>query len=95
MPQIPFELGLARAQRDAAWEMYGQAVDDGKPADAKERLYQAADCWDKLCQIYYDIWQAMGGTSDIQSIFLPRIVDGVSSPAWWRAQKAVPYDESL
>ena len=67
-PSIPRELVKARLQRDAAWEWYGQAVDEGQPHDITEMLYIMADCWDIICQNYYDRWQLLGGTSDISSI---------------------------
>jgi hypothetical protein len=67
-PKIPYELAQARTQRDAAWDMYGKAIDDGKPQDAKERLGGVAEIWDAVCQKFYDRWQKLGGTSDIDSI---------------------------
>jgi hypothetical protein len=67
-PKIPYELAHARMQREAAYEMYGEAIENNKPNDVKQRLADAADAWDEICQLLYHRWQKLGGTSDIESI---------------------------
>ena len=96
-PSIPRELVKARLQRDAAWEWYGQAVDEGQPHDITEMLYIMADCWDIICQNYYDRWQWLGGASDIVSIVeAEQTEDGAvymqNEPAWMIEAKAEHQD---
>jgi hypothetical protein len=101
-PKIPVELAHAREQREAAYVMYGKAIDDGSPLDATERLYQAADAWDKVCQSLYDRWQKVGGTSDIESIEAaeqaalvygdhPLNPDGTSTPEWFNRIEPIKF----
>lgn len=92
-PRIPYELAQAREQREAAWSMYGKAIDDEKPQDVKERLALAAEAWDEVCQSLYNRWQKVGGTSDIESIEIAERVaitygDAILQHAEWLDEQA-------
>jgi len=66
---IPLELAFAREFRDLAWDKYGRAIEAGEKHTQLNLLALEAEEWDRICQNLYNKWQAIGGTSDIESLF--------------------------
>lgn len=66
---IPTELAHARKTAETAWKLYNLIVDDERAT--KEQRTSAllkANELDNLSHQWYMRWQAVGGTSDIESI---------------------------
>lgn len=65
---IPVELAEARTKRSEAWAEYMQVIErEHTPAEFHAALTKAGRA-DIECNLLYDRWQRLGGTSNIQSI---------------------------
>lgn len=64
---IPVELAQARATANTAWRLYDEILDSGNRDAIASALIKASDC-DNAAHKWFVRWQALGGTSDIDSI---------------------------
>lgn len=68
MTNLPIELAKAREARTQAWNEYMQVIErDHTYAEYHEALTKAGAA-DEVVSRWYQRWQAVGGTSDIESI---------------------------
>lgn len=68
MTTIPVELANARRAAREAWEEFQIVIDrDHSIEEWKEALHKGLDA-DTVAHELYERWQALGGTSDIESI---------------------------
>jgi hypothetical protein len=68
MQNLPIELASARTARTEAWNEYNRVIDrEHTPAEFHAALTKAGQA-DKATADLYARWQAVGGTSDIESI---------------------------
>lgn len=68
--RIPIELHNARAASADAWVKYGEAINRGESYSTINQYGLAAEICDAIASRIYNDWQAVGGTSDIESIAL-------------------------
>ena len=68
MHTIPIELAQARMKRSEIWAEYMQVIErEHTPAEFHAALTKAGRA-DIECNLWYDRWQKLGGTSNIESI---------------------------
>jgi hypothetical protein len=68
MTTIPTELADAREARTQAWAEYMLVIErEHTSTEFHQALHKAGQA-DKVCSDLYARWQAVGGTSDIESI---------------------------
>jgi hypothetical protein len=66
-PRIPLELSQAREARDEAWKLYDEAIEREGTEMIAER-FKVCTYLEARCNDLYNQWQAMGGTSDIETL---------------------------
>jgi hypothetical protein len=62
------ELISAMEKIDAAWKNYDAAIESGASRDVKDSAFAAAFKAEQNVHDWYNRWQKLGGTSDIESI---------------------------
>lgn len=67
MTSIPLELAQARIAREEAWRLYDVAIDTETNEITAER-FKVCVYLESRCNDLYNQWQAMGGTSDIETL---------------------------
>lgn len=86
---IPIELAHARKTAETAWKLYDLVIDDDN--STKEQWLSAlrkADECDKISHQWFTRWQAVGGTSDIESIIeAEATVTDLTRAAYMEAQE--------
>ena len=68
MTSIPTELANAREARTQAWNEYMQVIDRPHTSAEFHEALNKAGVADKVADRWYQLWQAVGGTSNIESI---------------------------
>jgi hypothetical protein len=63
----PHEVAVAAEHTLRLWRLYSEAVDSAP--ERKGELYAAAQKAQRIYEYLYHLWQMLGGTSDIRSIF--------------------------
>lgn len=67
-PRKPIELVNAMERVNAAWRRYDDAIESGASREEKDAALAAAEAAERKYEDWYDRWQAVGGTSDIESV---------------------------
>jgi hypothetical protein len=86
MTTIPVELAEAREACTQAWNRYFVVTERPHTYDEYHQALNEAGASDDLCSDLYRRWQAVGGTSDIESIveaekFLGCVEQALTDPA--------------
>jgi hypothetical protein len=68
MTSIPIELAIARRLRSEAWDMYTQVIDREHTYQEFLDSFNSAQAADITATDWYNRWQKVGGTSDIERI---------------------------
>jgi len=63
----PYEVAVAAEHTLRLWRLYSRAVDSAP--ERKEELHAAAQKAQRIYECLYQLWQMLGGTSNIHSIF--------------------------
>jgi hypothetical protein len=63
----PQEVAVAAENTLRLWRLYSEAVD--LAPERKEELYAVAQKAQRIYECLYHLWQLLGGTSNIRSIF--------------------------
>jgi hypothetical protein len=66
-PKSPCEIVIAHEISESFWHLYQKSVD--LAPEIKDELANAAIRAEKIYFCLYDLWQFLGGTSDIRSVF--------------------------
>lgn len=92
MTTLPIELATARIAQTQAWNEYIMTIERRHTYEEFHQALNKAGAADKLSAELYRRWQAVGGTSDIESIEAAeleqekhkalKIVLDVTAPAW-------------
>jgi len=68
MPRKPIELVNAMERVNAAWNRYDDLIESGASREEKDAAFAAAVKAEEEYFDWYDRWQKVGGTSDIESV---------------------------
>jgi hypothetical protein len=63
----PHEVAVAAEHTLRLWRLYSEAVDSAP--ERKGELHAAAQEAQRIYECLYHLWQMLGGTSDIRSVF--------------------------
>jgi hypothetical protein len=67
-PKLPIEYAEVLDEVEKAWKEYDRLLEAGAPRTEIEAAYQRACDAEKEKHRWYELWQEVGGTSDIASI---------------------------
>jgi len=68
MTNLPKELAYAQGTAKTAWKLYTEVSESGAPWCEVEPMLAKALACDECVHRWYERWQEVGGTSDIESI---------------------------
>jgi len=81
---MPIELAQARTDKETAWSKYFDLVEQTKDADLINQAYLMCEILEQRTHHMYNAWQALGGTSDIESIALHKTDVIAHETEFWR-----------